>query len=315
MSPDYITDPRITQLSYSSLLTLHECPRKYLLSKVCKSMADPETESESLTFAFGHTVGEGIQKLICGVSLNQVILNALLTWETYYTAENLKQNKSIWQAIYALKLFSEQMDFLGFSEWQAAEYNSRPAAELGFRIAFEEYPGVYFRGFVDLVMKHRTKPLVRVLEVKTSSSTSISSEAYKNSAQGTGYSVVLDKISPESSSYEVLYLIYLTKEYRFELMSFNKSLDDRAAWLLETLLEVQRIDSYQKVEHFPKHGESCSGKYYSSCKYFQSCDLSIKYMANPYVKENDPETKKIYDFEFSFEDLFETQQSRVEVNL
>ena len=51
-------DPRIKQLSYSSLLTLHSCQRKFQLYKLNTPTEQPEDIPGSLTFAYGHCVGK-----------------------------------------------------------------------------------------------------------------------------------------------------------------------------------------------------------------------------------------------------------------
>src|SRR5207248_577896 len=61
-------DPRIRQLSYSSLLTLHSCPRKFELSKKRSTHRTEEDAKSTVTFAFGHVVGEGIASVFSGLS-------------------------------------------------------------------------------------------------------------------------------------------------------------------------------------------------------------------------------------------------------
>ena len=49
---DFLEDIRIKQLSYSSLLTLHQCPRKYQLYKGQAIKAREELE-QTVTFSYG----------------------------------------------------------------------------------------------------------------------------------------------------------------------------------------------------------------------------------------------------------------------
>src|ERR1043166_966462 len=59
-------DYRIRQLSYSSVNTLNQCSRKYELYKRRSTRSSEESEQSSVTFAFGHVVGEGIQAVMRG---------------------------------------------------------------------------------------------------------------------------------------------------------------------------------------------------------------------------------------------------------
>lgn len=67
-------DPRIRNLSYSSLLTLHSCPREFQLYKLGADsegliIEEDETDSDqSITFAYGHAVGNGVQYALQGDS-------------------------------------------------------------------------------------------------------------------------------------------------------------------------------------------------------------------------------------------------------
>jgi hypothetical protein len=261
-----------------------------------------------LTFAFGHLVGNGIQKLLSGDSLQNVILEELLAWPLPLEYENEKQKKSFYLGVGALIAF-ENLKEDQFADWEVAEFNGRKACELGFKITMPN--GMIFRGFIDLVLRHRISGAIRVLEVKTSSANTISEEMYKNSSQALGYSVVVDKIAPEVSDYEVLYLPWLTKHFIYSPMLFTKSLDSRVSWLLDILLESQRIQSYQEVSHFPKHGESCLSRFGKVCGFYNVCNMNPKFLAKPYNPTEDKETKVVYDFEFTFEELLESQQAKL----
>lgn len=54
-------DPRILNLSYSSLLSLHSCPRKLQLDRLGSVKESVESISETITFSYGQIVGLGIQ--------------------------------------------------------------------------------------------------------------------------------------------------------------------------------------------------------------------------------------------------------------
>ena len=104
------TDPRVLNLSYSSLLTFHSCPRKFQLQKLQSKRDEIEDVPGSITFAYGHVVGAGVQAILEGKPLQQVIWEAFLEWDVDLLAENTKQNKSFFGAVQALLQFKSMRD-------------------------------------------------------------------------------------------------------------------------------------------------------------------------------------------------------------
>jgi hypothetical protein len=87
-------DPRLSRLSYSSNLTLHSCPRKFQLDKLQAEKAEQD-ESTSVTFAYGHAIGEGIQQLLIHrteigleAAFNTALWKMFLAWDADILAEN-----------------------------------------------------------------------------------------------------------------------------------------------------------------------------------------------------------------------------------
>jgi len=305
-------DIRLKQLSYSSRLVLHECPRKFQLNRL---NAEPESRREddpdgALTFQFGHTVGEGIQLLLSGHSLKETIWISFIKWKQDLFADDIKRKKSFALAIIAIQKFAALQSSGFLKEYELVYYKGKPAIELGFRI---HLPGGFkYRGFVDVVLRNKDTGEVLVLEIKTSSGTVIAS-SYKNSAQAIGYSIILDFLFPKLSSYKVLYLVYKTKELEYEPIAYTKSYLQRALWIEELLLEVEMIQLYENRGVYPMHGESCVGKFYRECKYLGICTMSTERLTSPIsekgLKALDEEK---YDAEISIMDLIKTQLENTE---
>lgn len=60
-------DHRLQNLSFSALTTLHSCPRKWQLNRLQSrrdAIGNLEDDYSPVTFAFGHTVGAGVQLLL-----------------------------------------------------------------------------------------------------------------------------------------------------------------------------------------------------------------------------------------------------------
>jgi len=296
-------DPRIKRLSYSSLLKLHECPRKLQLYKLQSQSEDVDLDGFSnITFAFGHIVGEGVQFILDGYSIEETIWKMFLGWHADLFAENEKQKKSFWLAVIAVQKFVALNDAGFLQDYELVYYLDRPAVELSFRITFPD--GFTMRGFVDAVLKHRITGEVMILECKTSSSLNLNPATYKNSSQAIGYSVVLDVLFPELSSYNVMYLVYKTKSLEWEALPFTKSYLQRALWIQELLLDIETIKLYENVGVYPMRGESCYS-YFRDCEYLNLCTMSTQYLETPYVEEE----QKIeeYQIELSLGDLIDAQ--------
>jgi len=307
-------DKRIQNLSYSGLLNLHSCPRRFQLEKL-SGRVDSEDIDSGITFAFGHAVGLGIQYVFEGRSEQEIYFALFCQWDQDIFAFNPKQNKSLWLAIGAIQSFIAMRSCGFLSDWELVYVDGKPATELSFRISLPD--GFKYRGFVDGVLRNKVTGKIMVLECKTSSSTNLHPAMYKNSAQAVGYSVVLDNLFPDLSSYEVLYLIYLTKGMTYEQYSFSKSYLQRALWIQELLLDIETIKLYESSGVYPMHGESCYS-YFRECEYFQNCTLSTKYLEKPLSESEEisyEEKEKVgaYQIEVSINDLIESQLKRGEL--
>lgn len=281
-------DKRILNLSYSAILTLHECPRKFQLYRMNGKVERDDPMAE-ITFAYGHVVGLGVQCIFEGLSLGDTLWKMFLMWDTELLAKDDKRNKSFFGAAHAIRQlhYARESGFL--QDYDLVYYEGKPATELSFSIALPD--GFIYRGFVDLVLRNRISGKVVVIECKTVSGTTVNPAQYKNSAQAIGYSIVLDAIFPDLSSYEVYYLVYPTKKEEWETIPFEKSFFQRALWIRELLLEVDTIRMYEQAEIYPMHGESCYD-WFRECEYLQYCTLSTHHLVKPLTQEESTKIDK-----------------------
>lgn len=296
------TDYRIRQLSYSSLLTLHSCPRKFELYKKRTTFRTEEFIKSTVTFAFGHVVGTAIASTLAGDSLDKIIWDIFLGWHTDLANRDEKMKKSIFEAIFAIQKLHAMIKAGFLSDYELVYYNDKPATELSFAINFPD--GYRLRGFVDAVLRNRETGKIIVLECKTTGSASVNPATYKNSAQAIGYSIVLDVIFPALSSYEVLYLVYQTKSKEYLPIPFEKTYLQRALWIRELLLDIETIKMYEEAEVYPMRGESCFS-FFRECEYYGTCTLSTSYLTKPCSPEQEDKTE--YQINLSLEDLLTTQ--------
>lgn len=274
-----LIDPRLKQLSYSSILKLHSCPRSYELYKLGSNKTSDDLDLNSnLTFSTGHAIGTGVADVFLGKDEDEILWNMFLAWDSDLLIHNPKQNKSFWLSVIAMQKLIAMRNQGFLSEWEVVEYNGKPAIELSFIIKFPD--GFVYRGFVDCVLRNTITGAIMVLECKTSSAFELSAAHFKNSAQAIGYSIVLDAIFPDLSTYKVQYLIYRTKHMLYEPMEFTKSFLARAQWLKELLLDIEMIKLYSASNIFPMHGENCRA-WNRDCEYFNLCTMSNDFLTKP----------------------------------
>lgn len=303
-------DPRLFKLSYSGNLTLHGCPRKFQLERLTAKINSDKDWRSSLTFQFGHTVGDAIADTVAGKSRNQVMLDMFTGWKMDLLIENEKQKKSFTYALLALHKFWAMQDDGFFEDYEIVYFHGRPAAELSFKINFPN--GFTYRGYVDLVVRNKITGQYVILELKTNSGKWINSAQYKNSSQAIGYSVVLDAIAPGETSYTVEYLVWMTQLERWENFSFPKTYMQRALWLRDRIWDNEQISNLIEAESsygiWPMQGEHCVS-FGKECAYMNSCHLQTESQVIGLKKVHlEPELMdrygKPWDFVFDWEQLY-----------
>lgn len=301
-------DDRLKLLSYSSLLILHSCARKFQLYRlnILEDEDDPESScNQNITFAFGHVVGQGVQDVMEGRSIEDIYMRALIGWHADLIDEDTKRNKSFWLALSAIERFISMRESGFLDDYELLYYNGKPAVELSFRIKFAN--SFYLRGSVDAVLRNKRTGKVIVLECKTSSSTSLNPAQFKNSSQAIGYSVVLDVVCPGINSYDVDYIVYMTKSMSWELLAFSKTYLQRALWIQEILLDIKTIEMYDEVGVFPMRGESCYD-FGRTCEYMSVCTLSTAHLTKTMTDQTKVKIdNKVYDVELNVEDIINAQ--------
>lgn len=313
-------DPRLKFLSHSSRGTLHKCPRKfqlYRLNSTAQSAPVPIASSyDQLTFDFGTVVGIGVQGIMEEKSVDTCILEMFLEWNVDVSLRNAKQNKSLWEAILAIQQFAAIREQGYLEEYELLTYTDsegfiRSAIELSFSISLPE--GFSYRGYMDVVLRHKTTGEIVVLEVKTTSYKEVNPAQYKNSGQALGYSVILDRISPGISSYTVLYLVYSTSKKEYIEFPFEKSSLQRALWLNSLLIDCKHIEMYEAYGAYSLNGDFCYD-FYRECKYLGLCTMSTERLVKPLTQGvlDAVAKREVYDFEFDFESLVQTQLDKVE---
>lgn len=294
----------INVTSYSQLSELHACPRKFVLNKAAAALGEAERINNT-DFAFGHSVGAGVQTYFATGDVDQGLFAGFVSWKLPYDATNASQKRPTpTKSIILANLAIEKFAAMGLhDEWEVVILpNGKPAVEVAFRIDCEN--GYKHYGHIDIILRNKRTGQIAVGEFKTSGFTNVDEALYANSSQALGYSVVIDAIFPGFTDYEVLYFVYSAVSREWNVMPFNKSRTAKAEFLQDLLLDHSAISTYRKMNFWPKRGESCFN-YSRRCEHFGVCNLTTHTSAIKELGAND-EAEDV-DFKFTLSDLIASQ--------
>lgn len=328
--------------SYSRNSMLHQCPRKYLLEQKYKLSSN----EPSVTFSFGHMVGRAIQETAAGKSRNEVIFAAMCEWDLDIfelgTDSEQRALKSFWWGMEAAQKFWDlehdpRMSLL--DGWEVAMIRTpdgkvHSGIELEFSIDCgpdmdwenaSDYdpdkprPHFIYEGHIDCLLINKDHTKFRVLEIKTNSGNHLHPAQYQNSNQGSGYSVMVDKAAEQygiAASYEVLYLVYMTKTQEFRPLPFIKSFSHRAEFLFNLGTDIETIQMYNRNGHWPTNGSACFD-FFRPCRHLDLCTMSEKAISK-IARSSEGDNSKLSfktdedfaPFKFSLEDLIQRQEAQ-----
>lgn len=309
-APDSPVHYNLRTVSYSGLLTLHSCPRRFELNRLLQKGYDPDVDEDAAGHLdYGTIVGNGIQELLISGDMNKAYFTAFLSWNDNLESERgAKSKKTFWHALEAISNFQEIM-YGPLSQYDLASYMGRPATELGFAIDCGD--GFTYRGKLDALTIHSIKREFLPLECKTTGWKYLDEAMYGNSSQGIGYGVVIDRVAHEMSveynSYDVFYPVYMTSKAEWVPFRFHKTNTARALWLQSVLFDIEDIRRYSEAEYFPQRGESCFS-YGRQCRHYGTCHMSNEILIGD-LKSVPVKLDKIGEFpmEFTIEELVEAQ--------
>ena len=289
--------------SYSMLQEMHACARKFQLIKA--RAAGGSGGLNNVDFAFGHSVGSGIQAyLASNGDMDAAIFNAMLAWKLPYEAQIEKKNKSLWNATLAVQKYAEfHSEFL--EDWVVwIMPNDKPAIEVSISIDFENGYKHYIH--IDTILQHRLTGQLAVQENKTSGFKYAEEALYANSSQALSYAVVVDMLS-EDTSFEVFYVVYSTPDRSWNLLPFTKQTSLKAEWLTDVRLDHATLSTYKQLNFYPKRGESCYN-FMRRCEFFGTCNLVSSL---PELKElpADAEAERV-DYSFKLSEILARQLRR-----
>lgn len=283
--------------SYSGRMLLNSCPRKFQLRKVY-GIGDREDTEENPNFAFGLAVEAGVVEFTKSKSLARAAVACFAGWDIDLFAE--RKDKSIWNALVLMDIIAQQPEFQD-SDFEVAILEGKPAIQVGYSIDCGD--GYFERGYIDLILYSKSAQLYTVVEIKTTGANVVHPESYQNSAQGTGYVVVLDAILRKlglaaGQNFNVLYIVAQVPYFNVHLFPFPKGARHKLEWLLTLLLDKKKLQSFEEEDFYPKHGQSCVA-FNRACSYFGECHTSLA----GFPKAKQEIVLGDYDYNFTLEDL------------
>jgi hypothetical protein len=260
-------------------------------------------------------MGAGIQEymlaLTQGLQEQQAFDKAMLAAFLAYdydllatgTESEAQTKKSFATSVLALHNFRQVRATGVLAEYEVATINGVPACEFSFRIKLMD--DFVYRGYMDMVLRHKHTGELMVLEIK-STSVAASEANYKNSAQALGYAVILDSLGTEQQNFDVLYLVYNTRAQEFQQMLFTKFFHQKVDFINSLVMDTELITKYEQAGYFPKYGESCYN-FFRNCEFYDVCGLSNASIIQPnklYVADQEE-----YTIELSLLDIINAMEA------
>lgn len=265
-----------------------------------------DEREESATFSFGHAWGKGVVHYLLTGDLDASIYEAWL--EYWPILEDDKKQQTI--LINALRVAKPKLDTYR-QDYEIAEFQGKPAIELSFRLDINER--FYYVGYIDGVMRHKREAYYAVLENKHSGAWVNDIEPlYRNSGQGLGYSIVLDKIANQYlGQYSIHHFVAQFKRDLYDptihTLQFKKNLLDRLKWFTTLGIDVDRLTQMINLNFFPMRGSSCMA-WNRPCQFFGMCQLQVNDRPKT---DTDVEDTNEYQFTYTLDEIVKDHLERV----
>lgn len=302
--------PNLKLMSFNNCETQYQCPRKF----ACDRLVNPENYGEDLNgdehTSFGKLVGTSVQEYFTTGSRNSAFIKALTIWNDFIDSDaGARDRKTFWHGLHAIEVFDSVRKNV-FRDYELVSIDSKPATELGFKIACGY--GFQYRGFIDIVLMHKkTKALVPI-ELKTTKYREIPPAMYGNSDQALGYGIMLDLLAsklglPKQEEFKVYYPIYSTSKMEWEVLEFEKTQVERALWIKNILEARDDRIRWAKNNYYPMRGNACFS-YGRECEWFGTCNVSEEYLFGDLSKiANIVDDERKYTYHFNLEDIISNQ--------
>jgi len=276
----YIKEEGVTNLSYSRLKTLHECPRKFELQEKYES----GERTQNIHTEFGHAYAMMVQEYFRTRDINRSIVAGMAAWdlEDLWIEKPMRSEKCFEEVLLAFDKFVDCVYPEYFEgRWKLADLGGIPAIEpLCYINILDMYS---YQMHIDLILQNEDDSGLMVVEIKTTER-SVHPAMYGNSSQATNYSIVVDYLAKKfklPKAFQVMYLVYNPKQmdsFGHNIFEFPKSPVEKIQAINSILLECQQLEKYEEFKFYPKNGDSCYN-FNRACGYYNLCDMKVLHQA------------------------------------
>ena len=273
------TPTEFLQISHSSLGTAAGCLRRFEFRKLYPR---PSIAEDSFAAEVGKALHAGTQDYIVSRDVDSAMWALMKTYPHVESFTQAKDDRSLWAAMSTQEAIIEQDVFGDYEVSMIVRPDGLtvPAIEVPYAIELKgivlsDGRGVKHVGYIDAIMRHKGSGVHRTLDVKTHRGYEKDrSPEYQFSGQQVPYGLVVDHVAGQTAGhFEVLYLdakVDLTDPIVTPYV-FEKTRADVEEWLVDTVLQVQRIQKAMEMNHFPRTANGCTS-FNKPCHFFNICD-------------------------------------------
>ena len=272
--------PQDFRVSYSSLNTASSCLRKFEFNKLYpRKSRDSE---EQFAADVGKALHAAVQHwMIHGdpdAALWELMTHFPYIWEYHQTRDDRNLEACV-------ATLDEIIDSVDMTEWELVSIRLEsgevvPAVEVPFEIrlnglTLSDGRPIVYTGWIDAIMRHKGTGMIRTLDIKTHRSTLRDATGkYKYDTQQIPYGIVVEHLQGNSiDEFEVLYLdCYIDLiEPRVTLYPFLKIHEDLQEWMMDTLLDLRRIQEAHSMDYFSRARGGCMA-WNKPCYFLEVCE-------------------------------------------
>lgn len=290
------------RVSYSSMNVFASCERKFEFNKLY-----PQKKRESDMFAadVGTALHHGYQDYL----IHQDRERAIWTYMQDYPYDGESNQNNDFRSLEAgLATLEEMFDSVAMSDYELATirrpatlaelegdslvtHYDVPAIEVPFEIRFNgitlpDGRGIAFVGFIDAIMRNLINGRYRTTDIKTHRrSIHDATGKYQFDDQQTPYGIIVEHIQGNPvDEFEVLYLDSYVDvlEPRVQLYPFARTRDDVQEWLLNRVMQFQRIQTSMERDYFPRTSGGCLF-YNRPCYFLEPCQSRDREMIETWL--------------------------------
>jgi hypothetical protein len=278
------------RVSYSSLNVFSSCERKFEFQKLY-----PQRNRDREMFAadVGTALHHGYQDYLIHGDRER----ATWLYMTDYPYELEYQQTNDYRSLEAgLATLEEMFDAVAMADYELAQIRKPdgevvPAIEVPFEIRFKgitlpDGRGIAFVGFIDAIMRNLINGRFRTLDIKTHRRALHDATAkYRFDDQQTPYGLIVEHIQGKPiDEFEVLYLDSYVDilEPRVQLYPFARDREEVQEWLLNKVMQLQRIQRGAETNYFPRTSGGCLF-YNKPCYYLEACQSRNRDMVEAFL--------------------------------